>query len=283
MVTRFMARRGVYACYHEREFLQFSRQRGDAHLSLKSKTTSPALLVFSLLAIPHATSAQTVPFADKGFVSVNGGGQFASHTVDVSSSIDIYGETATASASSKIKSGGLFDIGGAYRVWGQNLLAGVFYSHTGSKSDATLNASVPDPAIFGQFRNVSTSLGDLKHSENAVHLDAIWMLSLTEEFDLGLFAGPSIFFVKQDAVGGLGVTEPAPTVTASIHSVSKTTGGLNLGADGQYLLKNVHLGKGKFGVGATARYTWGSAKLTGSDKKMTLGGFQLAGGVRYRF
>jgi hypothetical protein len=264
-------------------FFQFSRLRGDAHLSVKSQTTSTALLVFSLIAIPRASFAQAVPFADKGFVSVNFGGQFASRTVDVSSSIDLYGETATAAASTKIKSGALFDIGGAYRVWGKNVLAGVFYSHAGSKSNATLDASVPDPAVFGQFRNVSTSLGDLKHSENQVHFDAIYMLSLTEQFDLGLFIGPSIFFVKQDAVDSLTVTEPAPTVTATLHSVSKTTGGLNLGADGQYMLNSVHLGKGKFGVGATARYAWGSAKLSSGGKKMTLGGFQLAGGVRYRF
>jgi hypothetical protein len=252
-------------------------------LSLKSKTTSSAIVALSLFAFPHTSLAQAVPFADKGFLSINGGGQFASSTVEVSSSIDLYGETATATASSKVKSGGLFDIGGAYRVWGQNLLGGVFFSHAGSKSSGTLNASIPDPAIFGQFRDVSAPLGDLKHSENALHFDAIWMLSLTEEFDLGLFAGPSVFFVKQDAVGGLTVTEPAPTVSASVHSVSKTTGGINLGVDGQYLLKGLTLGKGKFAVGATARYAWGSAKLDGADKKMTLGGFQLAGGIRYRF
>jgi hypothetical protein len=243
---------------------------------------SSAIVAVSLFVFAPSAFAQTVPFGDKGFVSVNGGGQFASHTVEVSSGIDLYGETATATASSKVKSGGLFDIGGAYRVWGQNLLGGIFFSHTGSKSNATLNASIPDPAIFGQFRDVSSSLGDLKHSENALHFDALWMLSLTEEFDLGLFAGPTIFFVKQDAVGGLTVTEPAPTVSASINSVSKTTGGINLGVDGQYLLKGVSLGKGKFAAGANARYTWGSANL-GGDKKVTLGGFQLAGGIRYRF
>ena len=90
-------------------------------------------------------------------------------------------------------------------------------------------------------------------------------------------AGPTIFFVKQDTAGEPSVTEPGPSVTTPLHSVSKTTGGINLGADLQYMLRN------KWGVGGTARYTWGSTKIGGGNKKLTVGGFQLAGGVRYRF
>jgi hypothetical protein len=249
---------------------------------LKLKTMRSGILALCLLVIPHASLAQTVPFADNGFVSINGGGQFASHSLDFSSSFDLYGETATINAATKIKNSGLFDIGGAYRVWGKNLLAGAFFSHAASKSNVTVNASIPDPAIFGQFRNVTTSAGDLKHSENALHLDAIWMLSLTEQIDLGVFAGPTIFFVKQDTISALNVSEPGPTVTPQVKSVSKTTGGINLGVDGQYLIP-MKIAVGKIAVGATARYTWGSTKIAGASKDLTLGGFQLAGGLRYRF
>ena len=65
----------------------------------------------------------------------------------------------------------------------------------------TNNGTAPSGAL-------TTSISGLRHSENALHLDAIWMLSLTEGFDLGLLAGPSIFFVKQDTLGSLTVVEP---------------------------------------------------------------------------
>jgi len=217
-------------------------------------------------------------FTDKGFITVNGGAQVGSHDLDTSTSFPLYDETATVSTTQKVKSGGFFDIGGAYHVWGKNLLAGLSVSHTSSDSNATLTSSIPDPIVFDKPRTVTSSQSGLKHSETVVHLAAIWMIPVAEKLDVGVFAGPSIFAVKQDTVSTpLTVTEPGPTVTAPIASVSKTSFGANFGVDVQYMIAK------KWGVGGLARYSVASASIPGASKNLTVGGFQIGAGARLRF
>src|SRR5262245_18755264 len=96
------------------------------------KMMTKAALALGLCVAPSMVSAQTMQFTDKGYVSVNGGWQAASHTLDTNFTFSLYEENATVASSQKIKGGGFFDIGGAYRVWGQNLLAGVTFSHVTS-------------------------------------------------------------------------------------------------------------------------------------------------------
>ncbi len=239
--------------------------------------TKAGILALCLCAAPQIASAQTMQWTDKGYISVNGGVQVGSHNLDTNSTFSLYDETATVTSNQKVKGGGFFDIGGAYRVWGQNLLAGVTFLHTSSDTNVTLNASIPDPVFFDRPRTVTGSQSGARHSENVLHLDAIWMIPVANKMDVGVFAGPSIFFVKQDTITSLTVTEPGPTVNAPLTEVSKTSFGLNLGADFQYMIDK------KWGVGAVARYSWGSADITGATKSLTVGGFQIGAGGRYRF
>jgi hypothetical protein len=216
-------------------------------------------------------------WTDKGYATVNVGAQAGSHTLSESGSFALYGENATFSSTAKVKGGALFDIGGAYRVWGHNLLAGLSFSHVSSKSDGSLKGAVPDPVFFDQPRTVDKTFTGLKHSENAVHLDAIWMMPVASKLDVGISAGPTIFSVKQDTIPSLTITEPGPTVTTAVASTSKTTVGFNVGVDAQYMLHK------KYGVGAIARYAVGSISLPGASKKLTVGGFQIGVGARLRF
>jgi hypothetical protein len=248
-----------------------------SNLSSYVKVTNAGLLALCLCAAPRICSAQTMQWTDKGYVSVDGGGQIASHTLNTRSTFSIYGEDATVESKQKVKSGGLFDIGGAYRVYGHNILAGATFSHASSKSDVSLHSAIPDPVFFDRPRTVDSSQSGAKHSENALHLDAIWMMPVADKIDVGLFAGPSIFFVRQDTVGALTVTEPGPSVSASVGKSSKTTAGINLGADLQYMVYK------DWAVGGVARFSWGSAKIDGATKHLSVGGLQLAAGVRYRF
>ena len=150
-------------------------------------------------------------------------------------------------------------------------------------------ATVPRPFPIAPFmprqdkpRSVSSSQSGLKHSENTVHLAAIWMIPFANKIDLGVFAGPSIFAVSQEAVTSLTVSEPGPTISAPVVKLSKTTVGANFGVDVQYMLDK-KWGIGKWGVGGIARYSVGSAGLPGLNKKLTVGGFQIGGGARMRF
>ena len=241
------------------------------------KITKAGILALCVCAAPQIASAQTMQWTDKGYASINVGAQAGSHDLNASGSFPIYDETATFSSTAKVKGGALFDIGGAYKVWGNNLLAGVTYSHVSSKSDGSLTGSVPDPVFFDRPRAVTKAFTGLKHSENAVHIDAIWMIPVANKMDVGISAGPTIFAVKQDTIPTLTVAEPGPTVTTEVVSASKTTVGFNFGADLQYMLRK------KWGVGGMMRYSVGSVSLPGAEKKLTVGGFQIGVGGRYRF
>jgi hypothetical protein len=241
------------------------------------KTTKAGVLALCLFAAPSVASAQTMQWTDKGYITVSFGGQVGSHTLDTNSTFPLYDETATVTSTQKVKGGALFDIGGAYRVWGQNLLAGVSFTHTSSDADVSITGSIPDPVFFDRPRTVNTTQGGAQQSENALHLDAVYMIPVANKLDVGVFGGPTIFFVKQDTITSLTVTEPGPTVNAPLSEVKKTTVGINFGVDVQYLVAN------KIAVGGLARYAWGSADIDGATDNLTVGGFQIGAGIRYRF
>jgi Outer membrane protein beta-barrel domain len=241
------------------------------------KITIAGILALCACAIPQTAAAQTMQWTDKGYVSVNGGAQAGSHDLSESGSFPLYDETATFSSTNKVKGGGMFDIGGAYKVWKNNLLVGLSYSHVASKSDGSVTGSIPDPVFFDRPRAVSKTFPDLKHSENAVHIDAIWMMPIANKLDIGFFLGPTIFSVKQDTIPSLTITEPGPAITTAVVSSSKSTAGFNIGADVQYMIAK------KWGVGGLMRYSVGSVTLPGASKKLTVGGFQIGGGARLRF
>lgn len=235
------------------------------------------MIVLCVCVVPRIAAAQTMQWTDKGYVSVNVGVQVGSRDLSTSSTFSLYEETATVSSTQRVKGGTFFDIGGAYRVWGNNVLAGVTFSHTSTDSDAAITASIPDPALFDRPRAVTSTASGAKHTENVIHLSAIWMMPVAEKLDVGISAGPSIFSVKQGVVGTPTVTEPGPVVAAPLVESKKTTAGFHAGVDVQYMIAK------KWGVGGIARYTWGSATIAGATDKLTVGGFQIGAGARLRF
>ena len=241
------------------------------------KTTKAGILALCMCAAPQIASAQTMQWTDKGYISVNGGAQVGSQTIDTSSTFPLYEETATISSSQKIKGGSFFDVGGAYKVWGNNLLAGVTFSHTSTDADVALTGSIPDPVRFDSLRAVSRTQAGAIHTENAVHLSVIWMIPVANKLDVGVFLGPTIFSVKQDTITTATVTEPGPTVNAPFSRVSKTTAGFHAGLDLQYMIAK------RWGVGGIARYSVGSTSIEGAGDKLKVCGFQIGAGGRVRF
>jgi len=235
--------------------------------------------VFAVMASLVYTSTATaqMQWSNKGVVSVNGGVQTGSDTFRTATTYELYDEAGTLSSSQKIGSSGFFDVSAGYKVW-RNLVLAVGYSRAESSGDAVINATVPDPLFFDQLRSVTATLSSAKHTENAIHISGVWMVPVTDKIEVGISAGPSVFMLKQDVPDSLSVSEPGPSVQSVGSSrVSKTTGGFNAGLDVTYLLTQ------KVGAGLLARYTWGSAKLGDSADSLTVGGFQLGGGLRLRF
>lgn len=239
------------------------------------KKTAVLCLVFCALAAPRAYAQ--MKWTDKGFANINIGGQSGSHDLATTTTFVVYDEDAHVATAQKTGGGFLFDLNGGYKVW-SNLVVAVGYTFMSDSTDGAVVASIPDPAVFDRPRTVSTTADNLKHSENALNFMGVWMVPVTDKVDVGISFGPTVFFVKQELPDTIQFSEPAPTVTGlTKKDVSKTAGGINLGVDVTYLLTK------KMGVGGILRYTWGSVDLEGASDSLTVGGFQIGIGGRYRF
>ena len=223
------------------------------------------------------TAHAQMTWTDKAFASVNFGAQAPSQTLTAITTPEIYNEPASFSSTQDVGGGAFFDIAGGYKVW-RNLAVGLGITHVGSKTDLTVNASIPDPLFFDQPRLVTTSVPDAKHSETAINLTGTWVMPITDKIDIGYQFGPTIFLVSQDIPGVPTISEPGPTITTlPLDSVDKTTVGIHFGVDLTYMITP------RYGVGGIARYSWGSADLAGAEKSLTVGGFQIGAGFRARF
>lgn len=240
------------------------------------KSIHAGMMAVCLSAVAAPVYAQQQPWSQKGFVTVNGGFQAGSHDLSETTNPTIYDETATISSSQKVKSGPVFDIGAGYKFT-KTLAFGVSYNRMTSKSDANINGTIPDPRFYDQPRPFNSTLSGAKHSENVVHLDVVWLRPVTDKIQVSASAGPSVFSVKQDLLGTPTVSENPFAVSTPATNASKTTVGINIGVDVTYMVGQ------QWGVGGLARYDWGSVSLAGASKKLTVGGFQIGGGLRLMF
>ena len=233
-----------------------------------------ALAVVALFAAPaHAQMTWT----DQGFVNVSFGVQAGSDSLQTTSGFDLYGEQGTLATTQDIDGGAIFDIGGGYKVW-RNLAVGISFSRVKSDSDINITATVPDPNFFDRQRAVAGNAPGADHSEFATHLQATWMMPVTDKIDVGLSFGPTIFSVSQEVATAITVNEPGPSLASTTIVKAKETGvGINLGADVTYLVTP------RFGAGVLLRYTHGSVDVPGATDSLAVGGVQFGVGLRVRF
>lgn len=231
-------------------------------------------LVFCCAAAP--ASAQN-KWTDKGFVNVNFGSQSGSDELATAFNFPLYREEARVTTAQTVESGPYFEIGGGARVW-KNLALGIAFSRVTSDSDVTFKGSIPDPLVFDRPRDVTTTVSGAEHSQTAVHLDATWMMPITDKIDVALSFGPTFFSVKQDLPTGLTISEPGPTVASTtIAQQDKSVVGANFAIDVTYLVTK------RLGVGGIMRFSSASAELPGTTDKLSLGGFVIGAGARVRF
>jgi hypothetical protein len=240
----------------------------------------------------HAQPA--APDASRYFFNISFGGQSQEQTFTDSSTFTIYNESGAVAAAHSIGGGTLFDIGVGARVW-KNAAIGLAYSTVKNHNDATVGVRVPHPIIFGQSRTATATAEDLEHSENAVHLQFMWMVPLTDKFQITLMAGPSFFTVRQTIAtvqAPQDLTDVPPYTTVTINSVTLTDTkdspvGVNVGVDGVYWIRTIQ-GFG-IGVGGFVRYAGASldldvpAGVTREGDDLKAGGPQGALGLRVRF
>jgi len=228
--------------------------------------------------------AQMVPWEDKGYVGISVGVQAQGHKFTEVSRPEIYGEAATLSVAHDIDPGLLFDVAGGVRVW-KNLAVGIGFSAFSKSETPTLNGEIPNPLTPHSPRSTSVSTGELSHRETAVHLQLLWMLPLTNEFDLAFVAGPSFYNIQQDVITNISLAEgAAPFTSVSITAVENTSAskratGFTIGVDGSYVLTP------RYGAGMFIRYSAASADLetSGGTVSVDAGGFQVGVGLRVKF
>lgn len=246
--------------------------------------------VVSLAARPSTALAQQGPLGGKVFVSVNFGIQVGDNSLERTSTFPLYDETATVDISQTINNGAFFDFSGAYKLRAYKLRGelgvGMAYDFVSNSGDGTVSGSLPHPELFDQPRTFTASADDLAHSENAFHFQAVWFVPFTDKVDFTISGGPSIFSVKQELIRGVTFSEIPPNFTSvTIDSVEvielrDSAWGFNIGADMTYALTP------SIGVGALIRYSHGTVEFNVSDTQtadVTAGGFQIGGGVRFKF
>lgn len=240
-----------------------------------------AALALLLLASPQAR-AQT-SWTDTIFVSVNGGYQVTSTDFESTANFEVYEEPSSLTATQSLGSGLVFDVSAGYRFRG-NLGFGVGLSMYSSESDVLVNARVPHPLFFDQFRTVSVTANGAKHRSIATNLNVIWFWPFSDTIDFAFSAGPSIVAVNQELISAItiapeqGPSYVSPEITdITVTEQRKTALGFNAGVDSAYMLTS------RYGVGVSVRYLWSSADLEGLADSLSPGGLQVLGGLRVRF
>jgi hypothetical protein len=244
--------------------------------------------VLALVCLPAAAAAQTAPATAaapaRGFVAVHFGGQSGSYDLADGFTFPQYEETATVVIGQEYGGGGLFNIEGGARVYGQ-LYAGMAITRASSGIDTTVGASIPNPLVFDQPRNATLNT-ELDHKETGFHLFARYIIPVNDQFEVGISAGPSFINTSHELVTGITFQEgssPFTTVTltgTTQREESKTINAFNFGVNATYRIT------GQFGVDGFFRYAKGSADVPGAGRdevKIEAGGAQFGVGVRFGF
>ena len=244
-----------------------------------------AIAVLATMASEARAQQAWQPFDGKLLVNVNLGIQVGDNDLTNHTTFDLYDETAEVDTNQTINNGFFFEVGGAYRIQ-PKYGVGASWSILSNSGPGTISGNLPHPLFFDQPRSFSASVDDLKHTEQALHFQALYFYPFIEKVDFTFSGGPSVFFVTQGLIRGVMFSENPPNFTSvTIDSVdvvelSKSGWGFNLGADVTYALTS------SIGVAGLLRYTHGAVTFDlaeGQTAKIDTGGFQIGGGVRFRF
>ena len=161
-------------------------------------------------------SAQRRTENSQGFVSINGGYQVSSTDFIDSFSFVSNAENVTSTEGYAVDMGPVYDIGVGVRVWG-NLAVGVGVSRFTKDSEVAVAAALPHPFFFNRDRPISgTAIAT--REEIAVHLQAQWLMPVSNAVEVAVFGGPTYFTVEQGLVSGITFTDEFPFETATFVS-----------------------------------------------------------------
>jgi len=224
-----------------------------------------------LIARPALAQTATQTTTPGAFLNVTFGVQPQTREFSATATPQLFQESGEFAADYSIDSGVFFDLTGGMRV-NDRFTASIGVSFFDSNGTASGTATIPDPLIFNSFHTVPIQGDDLKRQELFINLAAVRFFQLSPKFDIAVSAGPSLVHAGQDFLSG----QENGEAVAIVSDYQAGFGfGLNVGADAALMLSR------SIGVGGLVRYTWGHVSLDAGG--ITVGGFQVGGGIRARF
>jgi hypothetical protein len=170
------------------------------------------------------------------------------------------------------------------RIWGA-LGAGVTVTRVQTRNAATVEADIPHPFFFDQFRHLSGEIGQTTRDELAVHGQVRIYIPIRSKFDVVLFGGPSRWQVRQTVLDRVSYTQTYPYDTAEfvgadVTDKQVTAWGYNGGVDvSVYFTHNI-------GVGSLVEIATANLPLQrpdGTTADANVGGLRGGAGLRLRF
>jgi hypothetical protein len=239
-----------------------------------------ALVLIAASGCCTSAFAQRTP-GNRVAVSVSAAGQLTTTSFSQSITFEQYSEAGSLSAAYSFRPKPVVDAGVSVRIWGP-FGVGVSGSYGGDSATAQISASVPNPLVFGQPRQVDGP-ADVSHTEVGIHIEAVYWVEPTPRTEIVVSGGPSVFRVDQDFVSNVTYTQSYPYTTVTYQSAEllrerQTVNGFNIGGEvGWKLASHMSLSAGLRFSHATASFSDASAT------PVTIGGLHVGGGVRFLF
>jgi hypothetical protein len=229
----------------------------------------------ALILLGSATADAQTTYPDQpGFVNLAYGAQPQRRTIETSTSFPLYDETATVDVTQAVRNGGIFEIGGGYRVW-KNIAVGGSISRFSRSGDGSVTAVIPDPVFFNRPATVTSQGQELDHSETGVHLQAFYFIPVRDKIDVMFSAGPSFINVTQE-LATVAIAQGTQNVSINKEERTGTAVGVNLGAQGNYLFGP------RYAAGLFLGYAGGKVNLDDIGD-LSVGGFRVGVSFQARF
>jgi hypothetical protein len=284
---------GLRIGYIEARFIRIQRaELTPMDLSVRDRAPTPPGTARAEAQTPADAAPAARGFA-RGWIDVNLGVAVAGESRYGSVFEDIRSqEIATFTAEYHSPVGAEFDFGGGVMITPAFGL-GVSIAGTAHQDEAVLGIRIPHPTRFNVYATDSAPTEDkLMRSEGSVNIQAMFVSRVSDRVTARVFAGPSFFRVRQDAVSDIRYEQfflslpPVNEVTITAYEsvvipFEDATGwGFHVGGDASIFFTRV------VGLGWFAKYSRGTVEMPdplAGAIEVTTGGFQSGGGLRLRF
>lgn len=252
---------------------------------MRMRRTVIALVILTgltFLSLPDTASAQPTAWGDNGYISINGFYDATTSSYETLTSQDFNLETVQLTTSHEVAKTPVYDLTVGGRLKG-NLGMGFGFSYAKQTDDAEITGGIPHPFYYDQPRALAATT-KLDREDVTVHIHGMWLLPLTERFQVALFGGPTWFRVTQETVKSIEIDDSFPfdSVTLTKAELEKSKGshwGYNAGFDASVFF-SAHVG-----VHGIVRYAQGTITISpgGHETSFDIGGLQLGAGLRFRY